>query len=106
MENQLPIGKIDSNELISRFTEICKNKVNNDDDFQAGALCKADIITAVYYYRRHPNVNDFISKYLTNTQDYFQIQWVRSTWTTFSKMSEADLSNIVINQIAALNEEQ
>ena len=113
MENQLPtennMSKIDSNELINRFTEICKNKATNNDDLLAGALCTADIVTAVYYYRRYPNVNEFISKYLSNTQDYFQLQWVRSTWTAFSKMSETELSNLVINQITAvdnLNDEQ
>ncbi len=100
------ILKIDSDELINRFIEICKNKVANNKDSQAATLCTADIVTAVYYYRRYPDVNEFISNYLSNTQDYFQLQWVRSTWTALSKISEVELSNIVINQITVSTEEQ
>lgn len=95
MENEsLPIQQnkleIDSHELLIRFALKCKKD---------GSVCAADLVTAVYYYRKYPNVTDFITKYLPYNQDYFQIQWVRSSWANFSKMTESEISDLVINQI-------
>lgn len=82
--------EIDSHELLTRFVFKCKKDER---------VCAADIVSAVYYYRKYPGVNDFITKFLVNNQDYFQIQWVRSTWNKLSQMSQEELSELVINQI-------
>ena len=83
---------------MTRFIFSCKNIAEKCKEAEP-VICSADIVTAVYYYRRYPNVNEFINNFFRSTQNYFQLQWLRSTWTTFSKMSEAELSDIVINQI-------
>lgn len=59
----------------------------------------ADIISAVYYYRRYPVVEDFINKFLKLKNDYFQIQWIRNTWSKFNTMTDEELCELVINQI-------
>ncbi len=102
MENNLPIEETtvttNAQELIIRFVDLCKTIAQNGGS-QITPLCTADIVTAVYYYRKHPNVNDFLTKYLNYSQDYFQIQWIRSMWATFKNMSDVELSDLVINQI-------
>lgn len=103
MENELQIQRstleIDSHELLIRFLLKCKNDVKSNE-FRSPILCSADIVTAVYYFRKYPNINDFINKYLMNNHDYFLFQWVRTTWASLSKMSPEELSNLVINQIS------
>ncbi len=112
MENELPIRnediKIDSFELLSNFVSQCK-KVLNNNDYYPTALCSADILTAVYYYRQYPDVEYFIKDIFKYKNNYFQLQWVRSTWSKFKSMTEDELSDLVINQItlvAKLEEEQ
>ena len=112
MENELPIQKeglkINSLALLSNFIAQCK-KVAKNNDYYPTALCSADILTAVHYYRLYPDVEYFIENVFKFKTNYFQLQWVRSMWSRFSKMSEAELSNLVINQItlvAKLEEEQ
>ena len=106
MENNLPIQEnplqIDSMELLTRFLIQCKEDLKKDEDKALIINCSADLVTAVYYYRKYPNVNDFINKYLKNSIDYFHIQWVRTTWASFAKMSEEEICNLVINQISTV----
>jgi len=103
MENKLYLLSdakvIDSGELIIRFIYHCKSFSEKNTN-ETPLLSFVDIVTAVYYYRKYPNVDDFISKYLKHNKDYFFLQWVRSTWATLSKMTEEEMSNLVINQIA------
>lgn len=107
MDNQQYIEKgslsIDSQELLIRFLLKCKNDSKKNEcrtDFISSC---ADIVTATYYYRRYPNVNDFINKYLKEKQNYFHLQWARKTWAKLSEMSESDISNLVINQICMVD---
>jgi len=102
MENELYMLKdshsIDSQELLTRFIYSCKKTVK-DNGSKSPLLSFADIVTAVYYYRKYPDINQFVVKYLTECQDYFMLQWVRSTWASLDKMSPEEISNLVINQI-------
>ena len=105
MDNELPIKQdelsqltIDDLELLTRFILKCKKEAENKEH-KSHYMCIADLVSAVYYYRKYPDVNEFITKYLANNSDYFQIQWVRNTWNKLSKMTEAELSELVINQI-------
>lgn len=103
MDNELSLQKnsleIDSLELLIRFILMCQNEAKKNELKYSLVSC-IDIVTAVYYYRRYPNVNDFINAYLKENEDYFKLQWVRTTWNNLSKMSEPELSNLVINQIS------
>ena len=94
-KNQL---KIDLQELLFRFIISCQQAVQKNQ-LKHSLLSSADIVSAVYYYRKYPNVDEFISAYLNNNKDYFKLQWVRSTWITFSNMTNEELSNLVINQL-------
>ena len=112
MENELPIKseeiKISSFDLLANFVAQCKNIVRSEDYYPT-ALCSADILTAVYYYRLYPDVKYFLENIFKFKHNYFQIQWVRSIWQRFAKMTDAELSELVINQItlvAKLGEEQ
>lgn len=91
--------EIDSLELLIRFVIICKNLAENNE-LKSQLLGSADIVSAVYYYRKFPNVEDFINLFMKNTGEYFQIQWARKTWAEFSRMSHAELSELVINKIS------
>ena len=100
--------KVNSFELLSNFVSECKNIVKSDDYYPT-TLCSADILTAVYYYRLYPDVEYFIENIFKFKHNYFQLQWVRSVWLRFSKMTDGELSELVINQItlvAKLAEEQ
>ena len=100
--------KINSFDLLANFVTQCKKIVRNDDYYPT-TLCSADILTAVYYYRLYPDVEYFIENIFKFKHNYFQLQWVRTIWTRFSKMADAELSELVINQItlvAKLEEEQ
>ena len=112
IENELPIQsegvKINSFELLANFVSECK-KIVKEDNYYPTTLCSADILTAVYYYRLYPDVEYFIKNVFKFKNNYFQLQWVRSIWDRFSNMTEAELSDLVINQItlvAKLAEEQ
>ena len=107
-EKNLESEKINPFELLSNFVSECK-KIVREDDYYPTVLCSADILTAVYYYRSYPDVEYFIENIFKFKHNYFQLQWVRSIWARFSKMSDVELSNLVINQItlvAKLGEEQ
>ncbi len=100
--------KINPFELLSNFVSECR-KIVREDDYYPTVLCSADILTAVYYYRLYPDVEYFLENIFKFKENYFQMQWVRSIWSRFSKMTEVELSEIVINQImlvAKLAEEQ
>ncbi len=103
MENEFPVQSeevtINSFELLTNFVAQCKKTVRNNDYYPT-ALCSADILTAVYYYRLYPEVDYFIANVFNFKHNYFQLQWVRSVWSRFNKMTEAELSELVINQIA------
>ena len=107
MEKSLPIKdntlKIDSLELLIRFIMKCKNEIQNDRARAEFVTSCADIVSAVYYYRKFPNVNDFINKYLKDKENYFQLQWTRTTWASLSKMTEHEISDLVINQICFID---
>lgn len=112
MENEIkPIKdplSIDSFQLLSKFITQCK-EISKDHDYYPTPLCSADILTAVYYYRIFPNVNEFIEKIYKSRSNYFQLQWIRSTWQKLSRMNEPELSELVINQISSVanfNEQQ
>ena len=103
MKKDLPAKQntlfIDSLELLIRFILKCKNDVKrNKADVNLVSSC-ADIVSAVYQYRRYPNINKFIEKYLTGKEDYFKLQWARATWAKLSTLTEAEISELVINQI-------
>ncbi|OGI18696.1 MAG: hypothetical protein A3B68_03375 [Candidatus Melainabacteria bacterium RIFCSPHIGHO2_02_FULL_34_12] len=108
MENELPIHdqgntlQADSLELLTRFLIQCKSDTESQSDRKEVVNSSADLVTAVYYYRRYSDVNEFISKYLKNNNDYFHIQWIRTTWDSLSKMSDAQISELVINQITII----
>ena len=112
IENKSPVQseeiKVNLFELLSGFVSECK-KIVKEDDYYPTTLCSADILTAVYYYRMYPDVEYFIENIFKFKHNYFQLQWVRSIWSRFSNMAEAELSELVINQItlvAKLEEEQ
>lgn len=112
MENEMSLKdeeiKISSIQLLSNFVSQCK-EITSDSEYYPTALCSADILTAVYYYRMYPDVQYFIENIFKFRNNYFQLQWVRATWSKFSKMTDAELSDLVINQItlvAKLAEEQ
>lgn len=94
---------IDSFELLIRFLQKCKSDSESNENRASVISSCADIIAAAYYYRKFPNVNDFIEKYLKDKEDYFYLQWARSTWAKFSKMTEPGLSEVVINQILTID---
>ncbi len=96
---QKDVLEIDSHELLIRFLLKCKNDSRSDNSKATAISSCADLVTAVYYYRRYPNVNDFIEKYLKNKENYFHLQWARTTWAELSKMTESEMSDLVINQI-------
>lgn len=93
---------IDSFELLIRFILECKNKAEKDDSAYP-LFDNANLVTAVYYFRRYADVNKFLEQFVKNNNDYFQIQWIRSAWTRFSNMSQEELSNLVINQISSID---
>ena len=95
--------KIDSFELLIKFLQKCKSDSEANESRASIISSCADIIAAAYYYRKFPNVNDFIEKYLKNKENYFYFQWARSTWSKFGKMTDAELSNLVINQILTID---
>lgn len=95
--NNKPLA-IDSQELLFRFIVSCQNSFEKNS-LKYSLLSCADIVSAVHYYRKYPNVNEFINTYVRDKKDYFKIQWIRSTWATFSNMTEEELSNLIINQI-------
>ena len=97
-EMYLSKGKIDAMELLSRFILSCKNRPH-EEEFKSPALSYADIVTAVYYYRKYPDPNVFINEYLKDVKDYFLLQWIRATWGSLSKMTTEEISDLVINQI-------
>ena len=90
--------KVDSMELLNKFILSCKERAQTSES-RSALLSYADIVTAVYYYRMFPDVEEFIQKYLKGCADYFLIQWVRNTWASFEKMSPEEICNLVINQI-------
>lgn len=103
MEDELNIKEknkeaIDSQELLIRFNLDCNKKAQNSE-LKSLALYSSDIVSAVHYFRKYPDVGEFIERFLKNNKEYFQIQWVRSTWNKLSQMSQEELSEVVINQI-------
>ena len=103
MENKPSLQKsplqVDSLELLIRFLIKCKQDAENDELRAKFISSCADIVAAVYYYRKFPNVNEFIEKYLNHKDAYLQLQWTRTTWASLSKMSDAEISDLVINQV-------
>ena len=93
---------IDSIELLDRFTKDSK-KILELSDMKASISTSIDIVTAVYYFRKYNNVDDFINSCLQHATDYFLLQWVRSTWAKFSSMTDVELSDIVINNVELVN---
>ena len=113
MENDSHLTKdtltIDSLELLLRYLIKCKNDAKKDESRSKFIFSCADILAAVYYYRTYPNINDFIEKYMNDKDNYFQIQWARTTWANLGKLTNAEISNLVIKQISLvdnLEEEQ
>lgn len=105
MENNLPVKEegleIDSNELLIRFIMRCTN--NDSSEFAASKSSSANLVSAVYYFRKYPDINDFLSKQLKESKDYFLIQWTRTTWAKLSSMTEEEISELVINQISLVD---
>ena len=95
--------QINLHELLMRFLIKCKNDIEHNEQRASFISSCADIVAAVYYHRQIPDVNDFINKYLKNKNDYLQIQWARKTWETLSRMSEPEISDLVINQIYSVD---
>lgn len=91
--------EIDSFELLIRFIITCKNQAEKNES-KAYLMKFADIVSAVYYYRKYPNIEDFLRKYMSNGADYFHIRWAREIWSEFSKMSQAQISELVIKKIS------
>lgn len=91
--------EIDSFELLLRFIKKCKSDASKRQHKAQLISSCADIVAAVYYFRRFPNVTNFIKECLKDKDDYFQIQWTRATWASLSNMSEVERCNLVINQI-------
>ena len=64
MENNLTtkdeVLGIDSNELLLRFIIECSN--NQNDDFSATKSSSANLVSAVYYFRKYPDINQWILK--------------------------------------------
>ena len=105
MEQNLQSGNLSQNinsiELLTRFVSECK-EASQGQDYYPISLCSADILTAVYYYRFFPDVDEFIELAFKSRNNYFHLQWVRSMWNKLSKMSEAEVSNLVIKQITTV----
>lgn len=106
MENNLPIKEetleIDSNELLLRFIMRCTNN-NENSQFSASVASSANLVSAVYYFRKYPDINEFLSKHLKDSKDYFLIQWTRTTWRKLSSMTEEEICELVINQISLVD---
>lgn len=102
-ENQNKTLEIDSFELLIRFLQKCKNTIEIDEPRAHFISACADIVTAIYYYRKYPYVNDFIEKHLKDKENYFQVQWARSTWRKLSKMTTAEMCELVIKQVQMID---
>ena len=98
--------EIDSLELLIRFLIKCKGDAQKNESKSKTITSCSDIVAAIYYYRRYPDVTDFIQKYMKSKEDYFQLQWARATWAALSKMSESEISNLVIYQIQLVDNSQ
>ena len=65
MENDLSLDqdalKIDQSEVLIRYVASCR-KLSEESKFKISLTCSADIVAAVYYYRKYPDVNKFISE--------------------------------------------
>ncbi len=108
MENELfldDIKCVNSMELLARFTHDSKKGLQ-DSELPSFLVNSVDLITAVYYFRIYPNVNDFINRFLSNNKDYFLLQWVRNTWDKLSGMTQEEISNSVITQVEIVNDYQ
>lgn len=103
MEDELhmkdKMERIDSLELLVRFNLDCQKKAKETELKSHLGFC-SDLVSAVYYFRRYPDVEVFINSYLKNSPNYFQIQWVRATWAHLNKLTKEGLSDLVINQIS------
>ena len=93
--NPLPI---DSSQLLERFIRICEHTPDYNP-FKCLVSSSMNILIIVHYFRKYKDVNEFINKYFNYDQDYFHLQWVRAMWNKLSKMSESEISELVINQI-------
>ncbi len=103
MDN-LPIKEetlaVDSSELLLRFIHECTNTKNKIENEENPLLTSANLVSAVYYYRRHPNIEEFLNMILKDSKDYFMIQWIRTTWDKLSSMTEEEICDLVINNIS------
>jgi len=93
---------VDSFELLIRFILECRDKAEKDDSAYP-LFDSANLVTAIYYFRRYADVNEFLEQFVKSSNDYFQIQWVRSAWARFNNMSQEELSDLVINQISSID---
>lgn len=96
---------IDSFELLIRFVLECKNKIEKDDSAYP-LFDSANLVIAVYYFRKYPDINEFLEQFVKSSNDYFHIQWIRSTWARFSSMTNEELSLLVMNQICSIDKVQ
>ena len=85
--------EIDSLELIVRYALICE---------ESGGC--PDIVTAIYYFRRYPNVHDFINEHVkecSGDKNYeTKVQWLKIIWTYLSTMGDMELSDLIIKEIS------
>ena len=94
--------EIDSLELLVRFIIMCKNRAE-ESELKLHFIANADLVSAVYYYRKYPNIDDFLNIHMKDNADYFQIQLARQAWAEFSIMTQAELSDFVINKISLVD---
>lgn len=100
MQNELflnDVKSIDNIELLTRFTASSKG-LAEQSDMKSSIITSIDVVTAVYYFRQYQSADDFINKFLKGNSDYMLLQWVRVTWDKLHKMSEEDISDLVIKQ--------
>ena len=107
MDNNLPIQEesllINSHELLVKFILAYTNEGKNTADLNKETITCANTVSAIYYFRKFPNVEDFINNHLKINKDYFMIQWIRSTWAKYAAMTSEELSDLVINQLTLVD---
>ena len=90
--DQIKNLEIDTLELTIRYALMCE---------ESGGC--PDLVTAVYYFRRYPNVHDFINdhvkEHFNNTNCESKVQWLKIIWTYLSTLDDTELSNLVIKEI-------
>ncbi len=105
--DHLPIHQetlnINSHELLVKYVLASTEDGQNCDGSKKELISAANTVSSIYYFRKFPNVEDFIRVHLAKCNDYFLIQWVRNTWLELGAMTSEELSELVINKLTSVD---